>query len=267
MESVLAKLFKWNNRQASEEILNKYQKEWFSIVNFIYFAVVVAQKLFDTHKKTTIQKDYKKFILKSDFLLPDWIALQFFYFFARLLGVTKEWTYTLSNLNWTDFVPYFLDYIKTKFGNQKICLLMYWTHDNLLEKAKDYITYKWYNVVYAQNWFSEFNRQKAKNSLNDYMDTINILLLARSTPQIPIQELWTADNIQFIKENRLLVINTWWLFDFWAWEQKRAPLVFRKAKLEWLWRLLTDPKRNFVKVYNSLSCFWYVFRYLVLKKS
>lgn len=267
MESVLKKFFKWNQKQASEEILDKYQKEWFCIVNFAYFAVIVAQKLFDSHKKTNIQKDYKKFLLKSDFLLPDWIALQFFYFFARVFRFINEWPYVLNNLNWTDFVPYFLDYIKTKFGNQKICLMMYGTHDNLLNKAKEYITYKWYNVVYTQNGFSEFNRQKTRDSLDWYMDTINILLLARSTPKLPIQELWTADNMQNIKDNWLLVINTWWLFDFWAWAQKRAPLIFRKVKLEWLWRLLTDPKRNFIKVYNSLSCFGYVFRYLVLKKS
>lgn len=275
MHSILEKLFKWNPQQASEQIVSQYQKNWFAIVNFIYFAVIVAQKLFSKRKKTNTQKDYKKILLKSDFLFPDGIALQMFYFLARLFHKVKSSIYWLNNLNWTDFVPYFLEYIKTKFGNQKICLLMFGTTPEFLEKSKEYISYKWYNVIYIQDWFSKFNnkkwfcelnRQNVKEALNWYQDTINILLVAMSTPKSPRQELWTADNLQEIKDHNLIVINTWWLFDFWAWVQKRAPRIVRKIKLERLWRLITDPKRNLSKVINSLSCFKYVFKYLLLKK-
>lgn len=275
MYSILEKLFTWNSEQASEQIINQYQKNWFAIVNFIYFAVIVAQKLFSTRRKTEIQKNYKKILLKSDFLFPDGIALQIFYYLARLFYRVKWPIYWLSNLNWTDFVLYFLEYIKTKFGNQKICLLMFGTYPHILEKAKEHISYKWYNVIYTQDWFSNFNnkkwftelnRQKVKESLSWYHDTINILLVAMSTPKTPRQELWTADNLQEIKDHNLIVINTWWLFDRWAWVQKRAPKIVRDIKLERLWRLILDPQRNYKKVIYTLSCFKYVFKYLLLKK-
>jgi UDP-N-acetyl-D-mannosaminuronic acid transferase (WecB/TagA/CpsF family) len=63
-----------------------------------------------------------------------------------------------------------------------------------------------------------------------------------------------------------LVVNTWWLFDFIAWAQKRAPKFRRTIKLEWLYRLITDPKRNARKVKNSLAIFPYIFKYLILAK-
>jgi UDP-N-acetyl-D-mannosaminuronic acid transferase (WecB/TagA/CpsF family) len=54
-------------------------------VNYIYFSQIVSQKLFSsTKKKTEKEKEYKKLILKSDFLLPDGIALQIFYYFASV---------------------------------------------------------------------------------------------------------------------------------------------------------------------------------------
>jgi hypothetical protein len=52
-------------------------------VNFIYFSQLVSQHVFSTaKKKTEKEKEYKKLILKSDFLLPDGIALQVFYYLA-----------------------------------------------------------------------------------------------------------------------------------------------------------------------------------------
>jgi len=275
MYSILEKLFTWNSEQASEQIVNQYQKDWFAIVNFIYFAVIVAQNLFSTRKKTNVQKEYKRIILKSDFLLPDGIALQVFYFVARILRKIVSPRYRLDNLNWTDFTPYFLEYIKTKFGNQKICLLMFGSYPEYLEKAKEYISYKWYNVIYTQDWFSTFNnkkwfselnRQNVKEALSGYQDTINILLVGMSTPKNPRQELWTADNLQEIKDHNLIVINTWWTFDWWAWVQKRPPQIVRFAKLWRLRRYIADPKRNHQKVVYSLSLFKYIFNYLLLKK-
>jgi hypothetical protein len=44
--------------------------------------------------------------------------------------------------------------------------------------------------------------------MSEYQDTINILLVARSTPKIPLQELLTSRNYQKIQQNKLLVVNT-----------------------------------------------------------
>ncbi|HCY20675.1 TPA: hypothetical protein DIC40_02255 [Patescibacteria group bacterium] len=47
--------------------------------------------------------------------------------------------------------------------------------------------------------------------------------------------------------------------------QKRAPRLWRTYKLEWLWRLITNPKRNYKKVLDSILIIKYIFSYLLLK--
>jgi N-acetylglucosaminyldiphosphoundecaprenol N-acetyl-beta-D-mannosaminyltransferase len=143
---------------------------------------------------------------------------------------------------------------------------LYGSKPNVVEKVKENLTLKWYNVIYIQDGFSEFDWQKAEEALNEYVDTINVLLVARSTPKIPLQELWTSRNYQKIIDNKLLVMNVWGLFDFIAWIQKRAPKLFRKLKIERLRRLCSQPKRNYKKVINSLMIIPYIFHYLILKK-
>ena len=267
MKSTLQKFSTTNFQETANNIISTYNNQWHCVVNFIYFSQLVSQHVFaSAKKKTEKEKEYKKLILKSDFLLPDGIALQIFYYCAVLLRAIKSETKRLPNINWTDFTPYFLNDTKQKYWSQRINILLYGSKPNVVEKVKENLTLKWYNVIYIQDGFSEFDREKAEKSLDEYMDTINILLVARSTPKIPIQELRTSRNYQKIIENKLLVMNVGWLFDFIAWVQKRAPKLFRTLKLEWLRRLCSQPKRNYKKVVNSLMIIPYIFRYLILKK-
>ena len=267
MKSILQKFSTTDAQETTDNIVNVYSNQWHCVVNFIYFSQIVSQHVFSSNKKRTEkEKEYRKLILKSDFLLPDWVALQIFYYLAvffRAIESERKW---LPNLNWTDFTPFFLSNIKQKFWSQRINILLYWSTPKVVEKVKDNLSLKWYNVIYIQDWFSEFDWDKAEEALSEYVDTINILLVARSTPKIPLQELWTSRNYQKIQDNKLLVMNVWWLFDFIAGVQKRAPKLFRTLKLEWLWRLCSQPKRNWKKVANSLMIIPYIFRYLILKK-
>ena len=267
MKSILQKFSTTDAQETTDNIVNVYSNQWHCVVNFIYFSQIVSQHVFSSNKKRTEkEKEYRKLILKSDFLLPDWVALQIFYYLAvffRAIESERKW---LPNLNWTDFTPFFLNNIKQKFWSQRINILLYWSTPKVVEKVKDNLSLKWYNVIYIQDWFSEFDWDKAEEALSEYVDTINILLVARSTPKIPLQELWTSRNYQKIQDNKLLVMNVWWLFDFIAGVQKRAPKLFRTLKLEWLWRLCSQPKRNWKKVANSLMIIPYIFRYLILKK-
>lgn len=267
MKSTLQKISTTGFAETADNIISVYNNQWHCVVNYIYFSQLVSQKVFSSaKKKTEKEKEYKKLILKSDFLLPDWIALQIFYYCAvllRAIDADKKW---IPNVNWTDFTPYFLNDTRQKYWSQRINILLYGSQPSVVEKVKENLTLKWYNVIYIQDWFSEFDREKAEEALNEYVDTINILLVARSTPKIPLQELRTSRNYQKIMDNKLLVMNVWGLFDFIAWVQKRAPKLFRTLKLEWLWRLCSQPKRNWKKVVNSLMIFPYIFRYLILKK-
>lgn len=214
MQSLFHKLYTASREQAVQDILTTYHQEHFSVVNFIYFANIVGQRLFSEKEKTEKEREYKKILLKSDFLLPDGIALQVFYFFAKLFGGIESSRFWLDNLNGTDFVPYFLSEVKKKYGNQKLCVLLYGTKPDYLKRAEEKLKFQGYNVIYTQDGYSDFDWEAAQEVLKEYQDTINILLVARSTPKIPLQELRTSRNYQKIQQHELLVFNTGGLLDF-----------------------------------------------------
>ncbi len=272
MEELLKKIYPYDKDKLITEILDLYERQWYVISNFVYFSIIKQQKLFESNekKKSTLQKEYKKSILKWDFLLPDWVALQTFY---RLASTQIELPVkSLSNLNGTDFIPYLLDDLKKKFWSNRLEIYLYWAKPEIVELTKKRLEYKWFNIVFTHDWFSDLNWNDVPRSQNE--NPIKVLLVARSTVTNPIQELWTQKNYSKIKENNFIVFTVWWLFDFIAaewnehkkWSQKRAPMFIRKIKLEWLWRFITDPKRNYKKVKNSLALFPYIFKYLILKK-
>ena len=267
MKSTLQKISTTDFAETTDNIISTYDEQWHCVVNFIYFSQIASQHVFSTtKKKTEKEKEYKKILLKSDYLLPDWIALQVYYYLAATFWAIKSDKKWIPNVNWTDFTPYFLNSLKQKYWSQRINILLYGSTPKVAEKVKENLSLKWYNVIYFQDWFSEFDREKAETSLDEYQDTINILLVARSTPKIPLQELWTSRNYQKIQDDKLLVMNVGWLFDFIAWVQKRAPLLFRKLKIERLRRLCSQPKRNRKKVANTFMIIPYIFHYLILKK-
>ena len=114
MQEILNKIYPYSQKQAVSDILKTYEKNGFVVSNFIYFAIIKVQKLFESSKKITRQKEYKKAIMKGDFLFPDGVALQLFYnLAAKRISLP---TGVLSNLNGTDFIPYFLDEVKKRYG-------------------------------------------------------------------------------------------------------------------------------------------------------
>ncbi|MDR3169631.1 MAG: WecB/TagA/CpsF family glycosyltransferase [Candidatus Peribacteria bacterium] len=267
MKSILTKFYTGTAPQLVDDLLDTYQDQHFAVVNFLYFAQIVSQALFsDTKQQTEKHKEYKKILLKADYLLPDGIALQIFYYLANFFRKIHSPRPRLTNLNGTDFTPYFLNEVKKKYGNQKICLLLYGTTPKGIEKSYEYIAHQGFNVIYFQDGYREFVREEAIKKLDEYQDTINILLVGRSTPNIPLQELRTLRNYQKIRSHQLLVMNVGGFFDRRSGSQKRAPKLVRKLKLERLRRVITQPKRNIKKVLQSFQLFPYIFRYLIGKK-
>lgn len=275
---ILKTLFSWNADEACVHILDLYAKKGFCIVDYLYFANISGKQLFNTHEISYPFEDfreslindyndkniqgiyalYQQAILDADVVLMDGIALQLFYYLAK-----KK---RLNNLNGTDFCPYFISYVKHNHPNYDMNIILYGTYPHLLEKTKQLLISQWYNVVYAQDGYSNLDWDKVDLALKWPEKNINVLLVARSTPVYPIQEIRSFANKQSIKKYWLLVMNQWGTFDFWVGEQKRAPKLIRTMKLERLRRLISDPRRNIKKVLSTLSLFRYIFSYLILKK-
>ncbi len=277
-KKILNTLFQWNKEQACQRIFSRYDQQGFCIVHYLYFANISGKQLFSYHKADDalpyfcealladyksidiqyIYKTYQNAIFDADLVLPDGIALQLFYFLSR----NKR----LKNLNWTDFCPYFLSYIKEHYPNKVMNIILYWTYPHLLEKTKKLLLSQWYSVVYAQDGYTNLDWYKLECALQWNNNAINILLIARTTPDYPIQEIWSFANKDRIRKHKLLVMNQWGTFDFWVGDQKRAPKCIRSIKLEWLRRLIATPRRQIKKTLHSLAILKYIFSYLILKK-
>jgi N-acetylglucosaminyldiphosphoundecaprenol N-acetyl-beta-D-mannosaminyltransferase len=57
----------------------------------------------------------------------------------------------------------------------------------------------------------------------------------------PRQEFWIRDNLKAL--GAVTCIGVGGAFDVWAGKSKRAPESWRRAGLEWLYRLVTEPRR------------------------
>lgn len=284
MESLLNKIFKWDFEDAYQAIINKYDEQSYWIINYIYFANITGKKIFDTNscwidnkkfenmllseykelQRNDISFNYRQSLLDSDFLLPDGIGLQLFYWLAVKLKRMSSKISWLDNLNGTDFCLSFLDKLSKEKWKESIQVILYWAYQKELDVATKFLRDKWYNIIYTQNWYDNLDWNLVDIKLKN-KSKYNILLIWRTTPDYPIQEIRSRSNLKKIKENNLLVFNQGWTFDFWAGKQKRAPKIFILLKLEWLYRLIQDPKRNRKKVLNSLELFSYIFSYLLLK--
>ncbi len=97
---------------------------------------------------------------------------------------------------------------------------------------------------------SEFDAQN--NSLIQRINKAkpDILFVAFGAPK---QEKWIYENLKRMPSVKL-AIGVGGSFDFISGNVRRAPLVFRKLGLEWLWRLILEPQRA-GRIYSAVVKF------------
>lgn len=236
--TLLSKLYAQNKTQAVKDILKIYQEKKSAVIHYMYFANAISNGVV-WHKK--LHKDFYHALLDGDFVLPDGIALQLYY--------KKYFWIQLPNLNGTDFSEYFFSHVSP----EKVQVILYGGKQKVVKKASEYLFSKYsISPFYIQDGYSDF-RFEALDKLSS--GKINILLVGLGTP---LQEIWTQKYKDMIQKYQLLVFTQWGTFDFWAGNEKRAPNIFIKWKLEWFWRLITNPKKNFKKVWYSFYLFYYL---------
>lgn len=242
---MLEKLSATDRVDTIADIVAHYLENWYCVVSYLYFSNIMQYRLLEKPRNAE-DTQYREALESSDFLLPDGIALQLFVEYWR----SKK----LHNLNGTDFLPFFLQYLQDSW--QKFELYLYGAKSELTEVITTYFESQNYNVVYAQHGYTdEFDWSQIRES----SDTLKILLIARWSPR---QEIRVQDNIDMIKHHKLLVMNQWGTFDFFTWEEQRAPQRMVRARvLETFWRIITNPKKNlhkFLAMFGIVRYRWYL---------
>lgn len=79
----------------------------------------------------------------------------------------------------------------------------------------------------------------------------DILLVALGAPQ---QELWIDANRQRLGSIRV-AMGVGGAFDFWSGRIRRAPRALQRLGLEWLWRLLQEPRARWQRIVTAVFLF------------
>ena len=151
---------------------------------------------------------------------------------AKKLGINIK-----DNLNGTDMLPHLCEVAQAQ--GVSIYLLgakpgvAFATTKNLLKQ------YPRLRIAGAEHGYFERTQD------NNVVDRINhsnadILLLAMGSP---VQEQWLKDNAPQLTCRTALAVGG--LFDFYSGHISRAPIWMRELGLEWVWRLMKEPKSKF----------------------
>ncbi|MCB9034016.1 MAG: WecB/TagA/CpsF family glycosyltransferase [Chitinophagales bacterium] len=210
------------NTTSVDTVATKLIDEWQQsnndfILHFMYYA---SLELFRK------EVNYQNSLFLANYILVDGIGMQSYF---KLLMNKK-----MANLNGTDLSPQLINALLQK----NIPIVFYGTTKEQINRCNDNLN-KQYNkqvLHYFQDGFSDLNWEKIPNQA--------ALFIGMGTP---LQEAFVKENINIIKEKKLMVITVGGFFDFLSGFYVRAPKWIRQIKLEWLWRTLHHPLRHYKK--------------------
>lgn len=244
LNHIFSRLYTGSRHQLCKDMIDSYQEQDFLTVSFVYFTNLI---------KNERNQSYIQAMKVMDFILPDGIALQTFWRFTHnLIGSI------LPNHNGTDFTPYILHYLQRQ--HIPFSLSLYGAKPEIVQKAAEFARYKGRNVSYVQDGYISFDRESFHNAQKP--NTIPILLVARG---VPLQEIRTYDNLSYIRNHRVRVMNVGGLLDFRSGDERRAPMRMR-GRWERIRRVLHNPRKNLYKIISPLCLPYHILRYFLLQK-
>lgn len=148
------------------------------------------------------------------------------------------------NANGTDLIPLILD----RFKGKSVCFIG--TESPYIEQAASTYKSNGYNIKAFIDGFQ--SNEKMFEFVEAYQPEILILGMG-----MPKQEYFSAF-LQHNYEKPLVVVNGGAIFDFIANRFTRAPSIFRKLNLEWLYRLMNEPIRLFNRYAIGIPKFFWI---------
>lgn len=160
-------------------------------------------------------------ILTSDLVLRDGSGMKLLY---KLSGLDAG-----ENLNGTDLIPALMQ----QFKNKKFMFLG--SSDKVSKLAKQKMTELGNDICLVENGFHdvEFYVEKIRNN------EVDIIVLGMGMPKQELVSLLIREKI----EKEVLIINGGAILDFISGVIARAPRGIRMLGLEWVYRLVNEPKR------------------------
>jgi N-acetylglucosaminyldiphosphoundecaprenol N-acetyl-beta-D-mannosaminyltransferase len=142
----------------------------------------------------------------------------------------------------SDLVPAIFDYFQHQI-KQPLRVFLLGAMPGVAEKASDNIHDKWPNVKVVGLFSPNFGFEKSAEASLTICQLVSearadIVVFGVGAPK---QELWSEQYAHQLNTKVILCVGA--TIDFLAGEKARAPIWVRKIGMEWLHRLMTEPKR------------------------
>ena len=259
--TILSKLTTSWVPQTVWSILSHYREHTSTVVNYLYGANIAKYRLLESY-----HHPYKQALIDGDFLLPDGIALRTLWRIRNKTGIISGPS-MIHNLNGTDLIDWILTDMCTNHSH--IHISVYCNFDptlglepgQLIQGAQNYLHTHYnlslgYAVDKAYSWPDTRSRSDYDQSIA-YHTGPKIVLVCTGTPQ---QEIRIAQHRQMRADRGCLVLAQGGTLDFWAGIEPRAPKLIRKLHLEFVYRLIVNPRKNWKKVLISLTIIWLIIK-------
>lgn len=171
---------------------------------------------------------YKKAYSAIDYCTPDGMPLVFYFRYCKKIK-------SVERIYGPDLMNKLL--YKTQDNRHYFCGSTIQTLEKLKNKLNKKYPYlkslKFYSPPFADP--SKYQKKLVKNLLNN---SVEILWIGLSSPKQVLLASYLKEKVPNIK---IFCVGA--AFDFFSGSKKQAPVVFRKIGLEWLYRLVEEPKR------------------------
>ncbi|MTK52796.1 WecB/TagA/CpsF family glycosyltransferase [Paludibacter sp.] len=174
--------------------------------------------------------DFRHAINSSNIVLPDGISIVLG---MKLLGGKK-----LKKIAGNDLFDYEMQYLQYIKGKG----FFLGSSNEVLEKIYRRASFEFPSVTLAtysppyKDIFSKEDNNQIINAINDFHP--DVLFIGMTAPK---QEKWAFDHFNELQVGHVCCIGA--VFDFYAGTVKRAPQWMINSGLEWLFRLIKEPRR------------------------
>jgi len=210
-----------------------------SLDDFIFNSSLVINTI-NPHSYCVSKRDllFRKALQESDILLPDGIGIVY--------AVKKLHKKNIQKIAGDDLHTFILK--KANVENLKVFYLG--SSENTLQHIKERLRIE-YPAIKADFFSPPYKQIFTENENKVMIEKVNsfspdILFIGMTAPK---QEKWVYEHKSNISTNIICSIGA--VFDFYAGTVKRPPQWLIKLGLEWLGRLLKEPKRMFKRNFIS----------------
>ncbi|HFJ9507876.1 WecB/TagA/CpsF family glycosyltransferase [Bacillus cereus group sp. MYBK245-2] len=190
---------------------------------------------------------YKENINNAHLLLNDGIGLDIA---SKLFGFKFP-----QNMNGTDFTPKLLEYAE----KQGLTVYLLGGEPGVVKKAQKNFEGKFekLNIVGSHHGYFFDDEAEIIEDINKHSPDILIVGFG-----VPLQENWISKHFEGLNTKVLIGVGAF--LDFSANKVRRAPKWMRTCKLEWVFRLLLEPKRMFKRYVIGIPLFLlYIVKYRI----